>query len=151
MDSDGQGKNCMNDKIFIDTNILIYSIDDNDIEKQSKADEIIVKLSENGGVISTQVMQEFFNIATQKLKLKKDYVKLLIQRLAECFIVHRKTEFDIYRAIDISINNQLSFWDSLILSAAISERCNIMYSEDLNDGQNVYGVKIINPLNYKVN
>ena len=62
----GQGKNFMNDRIFIDSNILIYSIDDYEKEKQMSAFNIISKLSENGGIISTQVLQEFYNIATKK-------------------------------------------------------------------------------------
>ena len=63
----GQEMNFMNDKVFIDTNILIYSIDDADIKKQKKAQDIISELSENGGIISTQVLQEFYNIATKAL------------------------------------------------------------------------------------
>ncbi|MBR6060483.1 MAG: PIN domain-containing protein [Spirochaetales bacterium] len=136
----------MSDNIFIDTNILIYAIDDNDISKQKISNDIIRRLSENGGVISTQVLQEFFNIATKKLQLSNDYVRQLLQRLVDCFKVHRNSESDIFRAIDISSKTQFSFWDSLIISAAIAEKCNILYSEDLNNGQLVESLKIINPL-----
>ena len=82
----------MSDNIFIDTNILIYAIDDNDISKQKISNDIIRRLSENGGVISTQVLQEFFNIATKKLQLSNDYVRQLLQRLVDCFKVHRNSE-----------------------------------------------------------
>lgn len=142
----GQGKNFMKDKIFIDSNILIYSIDDNDFVKQDVANSIISKLSENGGFISTQVLQEFYNVATKKLGITKENTKLLLERLSDCFIVHKNSVTDILRAIEISIKTQFSFWDSLILSAAIAEGCSILYSEDLNDGQIVEGVLINNPL-----
>jgi predicted nucleic acid-binding protein len=68
----------MNDRIFIDSNILIYSIDDYEKEKQMSAFNIISKLSENGGIISTQVLQEFYNIATKKLGLSKENAKILL-------------------------------------------------------------------------
>ncbi len=136
----------MTDKIFIDSNILIYSIDDGEPLKQEIADSIIERLSENGGIISTQVLQEFFNVATKKLKLPKAFVKEVIERLADCFIVHQNSVQDILHAIEISIKTQFSFWDSLIIAAAISENCIELYSEDLNDGQIVENVLIRNPL-----
>ena len=136
----------MTDKIFIDSNILIYSIDDGEPLKQEIADSIIERLSENGGIISTQVLQEFFNVATKKLKLPKAFVKEVIERLADCFIVHQNSVQDILHAIEISIKTQFSFWDSLIIAAAISENCIELYSEDLNDGQIVENLLIRNPL-----
>jgi predicted nucleic acid-binding protein len=86
----------MNDRIFIDSNILIYSIDDYEKEKQMSAFNIISKLSENGGIISTQVLQEFYNIATKKLGLSKENAKILLERLSECFIVHKNSVLDIF-------------------------------------------------------
>lgn len=142
----GQEMNFMNDKVFIDTNILIYSIDDADIKKQKKAQDIISELSENGGIISTQVLQEFYNIATKKLFISKEDAKPLIKSLSECFVVHKNTVNDILHAVEISIKTQFSFWDSLIIAAAISEDCAILYTEDLNSGQLVEGIVLENPL-----
>ncbi len=136
----------MNDRIFIDSNILVYSIDDNEPKKQSVANRIIWQLAEDGGTISTQVLQEFYNIATKKLGLSKEQVKELIERLADCFTVHKNSVADILRAVEISIRTQFSFWDSLIISAAIAEGCMVLYSEDLSHGQVVDGVRIENPL-----
>jgi predicted nucleic acid-binding protein len=107
---------------------------------------IISKLSENGGIISTQVLQEFYNIATKKLGLSKENAKILLERLSECFIVHKNSVLDILHAIEISIKTQFSFWDSLIISAALAEGCSYLYSEDLNSGQSVEGLIIKNPL-----
>lgn len=136
----------MNDKIFIDTNVLVYSIDDSEGFKNLAAKSIVNELSNSKGVISTQVLQEFYNIITKKMKCPKEKAKELLQSLSECFEVHKNSVLDILRAVDISIKTQFSFWDSLIISAAISSGCRTLYSEDLNDGQNVDGVLIKNPL-----
>ena len=136
----------MTDKIFLDSNVLIYSIDDGEVVKQQIANNLITSLSEKGGVISTQVLQEFYNIATKKLGISKQDAKVLLERLSDCFIVHKNTVSDILRAIEISIKTQFSFWDSLILSAAIAEGCTTLYSEDLNDGQIVEEIVIKNPM-----
>lgn len=136
----------MNGKIFLDTNILIYSIDAKDSMKQSIAKSIVQELSNKKGVISTQVLQEFYNVVTKKMNCPKDKAKKLLQNLSEFFEVHKNSVRDILRAVDISIKTQFSFWDSLIISAAISSDCDWLYSEDLNDGQNVDGITIKNPL-----
>lgn len=136
----------MSDKIFIDTNILIYSIDNSDGFKNLTAKSIVNELSNTKGVISTQVLQEFYNIITKKMKCTKENAKELLHSLSECFDVHKNSVSDILHAVDISIKTQFSFWDSLIISAAISSGCGTLYSEDLNDGQNVDGILIKNPL-----
>lgn len=136
----------MNGKIFIDTNILVYCIDDSEGFKNLTAKSIVNELSNSKGVISTQVLQEFYNIITKKMKCPKEKAKELLQSLSECFEVHKNSVLDILRAVDISIKTQFSFWDSLIISAAISSGCGTLYSEDLNDGQDVDGVLIKNPL-----
>ena len=145
-DKHGQGMNFMNDRFFLDSNVLIYSIDNGEVIKQQIANNIIATLSEKGGVISTQVLQEFYNIATKKLGITKQDAKLLLERLSECFLVHNNTVSDILHAIEISIKTQFSFWDSLIISAALAEGCSMLYSEDLNDGQIVEGIVIKNPM-----
>ena len=75
-----------------------------------------------------------------------DNAKILLERLSECFIVHKNSVLDILHAIEISIKTQFSFWDSLIISAALAEGCSYLYSEDLNSGQSVEGLIIKNPL-----
>ena len=135
----------MSDKIFIDSNILIYSIDSNDSVKQNIAKNIITELS-NNAIISTQVLQEFYNVVTHKLGCPKDKAKQLVEDISESFFIHQNSVNDIIHAIEISIKTSFSFWDSLIISSAISEECTILYTEDLNDGQNVEGLTIKNPL-----
>ena len=136
----------MSGKIFIDSNLFVYSADSGEPQKRATAKNILSELSENGGVVSTQVLQEFYNVVSGKLKCPKDTAKQLVEDISNNFIVHKNSVFDILHAIDISIKTQFSFWDSLIISAAISENCTTLYSEDLNDGQIVESVLIHNPL-----
>lgn len=132
-------------KAFIDTNILVYAADGSDIVKRDTARGLIAELTDSGrAVISTQVMQEFFNVAVKKLQMSKNAALEIMKTLytVETISTTRET---VLQAIDFSINYQYSIWDSLILAAAIDAGCRIVYSEDLNDGQIIEGVEIKNP------
>lgn len=135
-----------NSKVFFDSNILIYVVDDRDLTKQNKAIEIITKsIDSENGIISTQSLQEFYNATTRKLRCTPEKAKEYAKNFASSFDVQQISPDMIYNAIDISIANKISFWDSLIVSAAQDSGCVIIYSEDLNDGQIINGVKILNP------
>jgi predicted nucleic acid-binding protein len=136
----------MPDRVFIDTNIFVYAQDAGAQKKQHKSREIITRLAESGdGVISTQVLQEFFVAATRKLGVEPLVAKGVLKTFTVFEIVQVSTAL-IQEAIDCSILNQLSFWDSLIFSAAASAGCSEALSEDLNPGQTILGVKVRNPL-----
>ena len=133
-------------KVFFDTNILVYSVDESDPRKQTIASALIKDAIVSGnGVISTQCLQEFFNAAQKKLGLSKEAAKEYVEYFADNFPVAKISVPLILSAVDISIKSQFSFWDSLILSAAIDAGCATVYSEDLNDRQIVDGSKIQNP------
>ena len=133
-------------KVFFDTNILIYSIDENDTYKQNVAKELLEKAAAtNTGIISTQSLQEFYNAAVKKIKLSKKAAKEYVNLFSKKFSVREISVPLILNAVDISIKNDLSFWDSLILSTANDTGCIIVYSEDMNNGQIVEGTKILNP------
>jgi predicted nucleic acid-binding protein len=106
---------------------------------------VIASLAESAdGVISTQVLQEFFVAATRKLNVAPLAAKGIVKTFA-VFETVQVSPAIIQEAIDCSILNQLSFWDSLILVAAASAGCGSVLSEDLNPGQAVLGVKVQNP------
>ena len=133
-------------KVFIDTNILIYSIDGSYPKKREKCRALLKSLGgETLGVISTQVMQEFFVVATKKLGLDPLVVKDILSGFArfETVLISQNMVFE---AIDISIIKRLSFWDALIVAAAESANCSVVWTEDLNSGQTIRGLKIINPI-----
>jgi predicted nucleic acid-binding protein len=133
-------------KIFIDTNILVYSLDTNDKVKHERARQVLQKIIEkHQPVISTQVINEFFVVATKKLKADPIVVKNIIHNFRNMEIVNPDLQL-IEEAIDISVISQLSFWDSLVIAAAEKSNCELVFSEDLNAGQNYRGVLLFNPL-----
>lgn len=157
MEKNGLERNYMKDKksdqtvtesnkTFFDTNILVYSVDENDLQKKEIASQLLTDASSSKtGIISTQSLQEFYNVAVKKLKLSKQIAKEYVELFSSQLTVRQVTVPLILNAIDISIKNKLSFWDSLILSSANDNGCIIVYSEDLNNGQIVGGTKILNP------
>ncbi len=157
MEKNGLERNYMKDKksdqtvtesnkIFFDTNILVYSVDENDLQKKEIASQLLTDASSSKtGIISTQSLQEFYNVAVKKLKLSKQIAKEYVELFSSQLTVRQVTVPLILNAIDISIKNKLSFWDSLILSSANDNGCIIVYSEDLNNGQIIGGTKILNP------
>ena len=133
-------------KVFIDTNILVYSLDRYDPIKQKKCRSLLKTLTDDfQGVISTQVMQEFYVTTVKKLGADPLLIKDILHAY-ERFETVIITPDTIRDAIDCSIINRLSFWDALIVVAAESARCEKLWSEDLNDGQVIRGVQIENPL-----
>ncbi len=133
-------------KVFFDSNILIYFADNRDERKQKIADKLVKTASENeNGIISTQSLQEFYSATTRKQLCTSSQAKEYARNFSESFNVHQVDLELIFKAIDISIKNKISFWDSLIVSAAEESGCVIVYSEDLNDGQIINGVRVVNP------
>jgi predicted nucleic acid-binding protein len=133
-------------KVFLDTNILVYCLDQADAVKKAKCRGLIRSLTaESKGVISTQVMQEFYVAATSKLAADPLLAKDILRSLErfETVVVSPSLIKD---AIDCSIINRLSFWDALIVVSAESAQCEILWTEDLNHGQIIRGVRIENPL-----
>ena len=136
----------MSDKCFFDSNILVYMEDASEKEKQAKARRLFSDcVADSTAVISTQCLQEFYNITANKLKQDKLAIKKIIHTYSEHIPTVQITPLLIEKAIDINVQTQFSFWDSLIVSAATYAKCAVLYSEDLNDGQIVEGVTIKNP------
>jgi len=132
-------------KVFIDTNIIVYSMDLSNRKKRGRARALLQGVGERHmGVISTQVMQEFYIAATRKLGADPLYVKEIIHSLMHFEVVAIGPNL-INEAIDCSILQRISFWDALIVVAAESAKCSEIWSEDLSDGQIIRGVKIVNP------
>jgi predicted nucleic acid-binding protein len=133
-------------KIFLDTNILVYSLDQANPEKKERCRQLIKTLStEITGVISTQVMQAFYVSTTSKLGADPLIIKDILRSL-ERFETVVITPALIKEGIDCSIINRLSFWDALIIAAAESAKCERLWTEGLNHGQIIRGVRIENPL-----
>ena len=135
----------MSDKIFIDTNLLLYSLDSFDQDRKKHSRSILKIISDKyTGVISTQVMQEFYVAATKKLNADPVIIKGILTQLTNFEIISISPEL-VFSAIDCSILNRLSFWDALIIASAASAKCKEVWTEDLNHGQIILGVRIKNP------
>ena len=135
------------DKAFIDTNIIIYAYDLTAGKKHETARGIITDLWDSGlGVISTQVLQEFFVNAVQKIPkpLDKQQAEEIVRDFLKWHVVVN-TGDSIIDAIGICLRFGYSFWDSMIIEAAIKGGATVLISEDLQDGQVVSGVTIKNP------
>ena len=141
-----ESKQVQQGKIFFDSKILVYFVDHHDIKKQKIAEALIKKSVEmKTGVLSTQSLQEFYSVVTRKSLCSKEQAKTIVEKFKNTLPITQISVSHILKAIDISIQTQFSFWDSLIVSAAHSSGCVIVYSEDMNHNQLVNGVKIINP------
>lgn len=133
------------DKVFLDTNIVVYANDKRDKYKQDKALELITGLMKaNRGTISTQVLQEYTFVALRKLDQKHEII-LRQLKLLESFEVVRQSPEMIRRAVEIMDSYKIGFWDSCIISNAEYANCTVIYSEDLNAGQYYSGIRIKNP------
>ena len=137
----------MSDRYFVDTIILVYANDRSEKRKHQIAKNIILDGIKNEcAVISAQVLSEFYVTITQKVKETVTHEVALQEIRLLRFIEITTIDFGlIIKAIDIVQKNKLSYWDSLILAAAITSGVGILYSEDLNHGQVIDGVKIVNP------
>ena len=133
-------------KTFFDTNILIYQMDERNSSKRDTCRDLVRKTAlEGDAVISTQVLQEFYVVATGKLHLDPLFTKSIMHAFQNMEVVIIGGDL-INEAIDASVQFKMSFWDALILVAAESAKCQILYSEDLNSGQVMRNVRVENPL-----
>jgi predicted nucleic acid-binding protein len=134
-------------RAFIDTNILIYAYDDRDIEKQQIARELLRDTVADGqAVISTQVVQEFCNVVLKKFsKTDLPGLRKVIDKTFGLSLEHTPDEAFYNRALLLFEKNSISFYDVLIVQAAIDLRCDVLYSEDLQTERTIEGVAIVNP------
>lgn len=138
------------DKFFIDTNVVVYCFNKNNMNKNNKANMLLKEALKTGfGMISFQVIQEFCNVALKKFEtpMTIEDCKVFVNKFLYpiCAVFPGINLYD--TAFDIKAKTGYSFYDSLILSSAVHCECNVIYTEDMQDGQEIMGVKIINPFN----
>jgi predicted nucleic acid-binding protein len=129
-------------RVFIDSNIIVYLVDNRSKEKTKKAQDFLSP----DFFISTQVVSENVNVCLKKLHLNKETTFDFARRIVNRFRILQITEATLLKSFEISIKYQLSSWDSIIIATAILNNCSIIYSEDMQDGLIVENsVTIINP------
>ena len=133
---------------FVDSNVLIYAHDRDAEAKRELARALCSRLwSEQTGVLSIQVLQEFFVTVTRKLKtpIARAQAREVVRTYAP-WVISPTTPETILRATELSEAAGIDFWDALIVAAAEQSGAETLYSEDLNDGQLIAGVRVVNPL-----
>jgi predicted nucleic acid-binding protein len=136
----------MSDRCFIDTNLLVYAHDVSAGAKHDRARQLIQTLwRDRSGVLSTQVLQELYvSLRKASRPLPAAEARQVVADYLRWEIVVN-TEESVLEAVDIETRYRLSFWDALIVQAAVASGTERLYSEDLSHGQ-VYGtVRVVNP------
>ena len=136
----------MNGKTFVDTNVLIYAHDVDAKEKHTVAKETVSELWANrAGILSTQVLQEFYVNVTRKLAtpLLKKHARAIVEKYALWCVDTTPAEIAI--AFRIEDEARIGFWDALICAAALKAGAERILSEDLNAGQKIAGIQVVNP------
>lgn len=130
---------------FIDTNLLVHVDAGDEKKKQRRAIERVRQLRRDGsGVLSTQALQEYVNVALKKLRITAEQIR---SRLAvyERFEVVPSSPQGIRSALDLTVLHKLSFYDALIVEAAARAVCTELLSESMQAGAIISGVRIVNP------
>jgi predicted nucleic acid-binding protein len=137
----------MSDRIFLDTNVLVYCLDDSEPEKQKQAQDLLASPELAGAfVVSTQVLQELYVALTRGADPIRSPAQAqeAVREAAKLIVVQVDPQL-ILEAIAKSQQQLISFWDALVVQAAEAAGCSRLISEDLNDGQAIGTVRIDNP------
>jgi len=135
----------MSVRSFFNTNVIVYTDDSSAPAKQGRARALFREHRRSrSGVVSTQVLQEYFVTATRKLGLSAEAARRKVELLAEFDVAKPELE-DILAAIDLHRLHKLSFWDALIVRMAKQSGCTILFSEDMPHARQIEGIRVVNP------
>jgi len=135
----------MSARSFFDTNVLVYADDKAAPAKQRRALDLIAQHRRAGtGVVSLQVLQEYFVVVTRKLHVDARVARRKVELLAELDVAAPDVA-DVLAAIDLHRLHGLSFWDALILRSAKQSGCRVVFSEDMQEAREIDGLRIENP------
>ena len=138
----------MSDKYFLDTNVLVYMVDRSSPQKSSVAQTMVRDaLVHRKGVISFQVAQEFINVALTKFKATMSAMELeqFFSSVLQPLITVQSSSELYKEALHVHRKNKISWYDALIVAAALEAQCAVLYSEDLQHGQTIRTLTIKNP------
>ena len=135
----------MSARNFFDTNVLVYADDKSSPAKQRRAIELVAEHRRaRTGVVSLQVLQEYFVTVTRKLRVDARIARRKVELLAE-FDVAAPEVSDILAAIDLHRFHGLSFWDAMIVRSAQQAGCAVLLSEDMQNTRDVDAIRVVNP------
>jgi predicted nucleic acid-binding protein len=135
----------MTARSFFDTNVLIYADDKAAPAKQRRALDLVAEHRRAGtGVVSLQVLQEYFVTITRKLRVDQRIARRKVELLAE-FDIAATDVTDVLAAIDLHFLHGFSFWDALVMRSAKQAGCSVLLTEDMQETREIDGVRIVNP------
>ena len=135
----------MSAREFLDTNVLVYAHDARHSSKQARAQDLILRLMhDQNGVVSVQVLQEFFAATTRKLGMPSEVAKEHVFSYARLEVISLSAN-DVLAAIDLHRLHRFSIWDALIVHSALVGGCATLRTEDLQDGRMIESLAVSNP------
>ncbi|PRP66106.1 PIN domain-containing protein [Nonlabens agnitus] len=135
----------MKDKCFVDSNIFIYALSIEDEIKRQAAIDLLQKRTKNYETfISIQIIKEVSNICLRKLNYSVNQVNRIIDLLSKHTVLNVSID-TVKKGLELYDTYSLSFYDSLIISSALESNCKVFFSEDMNHGESIAGLQIINP------
>ncbi len=135
----------MSVRSFFDTNILVYADDKAAPAKQRRSIDLIAEHRRaRSGVVSLQILQEYFVTVTRKLHVESSIARRKVELLAEFYVAVPDVS-DILAAIDLHRLHSLSFWDALVIRSAKQSGCTVLFSEDMQHTRDIDGLQIVNP------
>lgn len=138
----------MNDRVFVDTNVLVYAYDRSEPKRQRQALQVLGQLAVSGaGVINTQILAEFFVVVTRKLTapLSVDEAYDSVKNYLRSWTVLTLTGMIVLEAARGVRDYQFSFWDAQVWAAARLNQIPIIFSEDFSSGAVIEGIRFVNP------
>lgn len=135
----------MKQAAFFDSNVFVYADDRSAPAKQARAMELVAAHQRDArAIVSLQVMQEYFAIATRKLGVNSAIAQRKVELMTRMRVVRFAGE-DVVRAIELHRLHPLSFWDAMVVHAAILGGADILFSEDMQHGWRIGSLQVVNP------
>ena len=130
---------------FVDTNVLLYAQDRKDDRRRGIAQQVLGELWASGtGALSTQVLQEFYDVGTRKMKLEPALARRVVALYAEWPVVETTAQLIVSASL-LHERHGFAFWDAMVVEAALLSGATTLLSEDLQHGRRVGGLVITNP------
>ena len=133
------------ERVFLDTNVLVYTVDQTEHQRRHRCRDLLGRLRSSGrAVISTQVLQEFYVVTRRKAGIADQRAAAMFRNLRQLPTVTVTPDL-IDQAIACHQADRIAFWDALVVVSAASAGCAAVLSEDLNAGQTIQGVQVVDP------
>ena len=132
-------------RVALDTNVLAYAIGLNDAARKNAADELLRKLPPENVFLPVQALGELFHVLVTKAKVKSAGAKIIVLKWCDQYPLVETSQAVLLAAMELASEHHLRIWDAIMMSAAASAECRVLFSEDLQHGFTWNGVTVVNP------